>query len=264
MKFSCCIEMIYLEYDFLERIRKAKEDGFEYFEFWNWDNKDIPAIRRVMDETGMKLAAFQGNSEGRMCDALDADIYLEGVKKGIAVAKELRAENMFLMSDIMQEDRSVKPFDRPVTEEEKRQASLAMLKKVAGLVEEAGVTAVIEPLNTIVDHSGYSLCHTEPAVELLKEAGSPNIRLLYDAYHMQIMEGNICDTIKKYSSYFGHFHIADVPGRCEPGTGELNYTNILKTLKETGYERICGFECTPVGGSSSEVMRYLLKEYGEI
>ena len=61
MKFSCCIEMIYLEYDFLERIRKAKEDGFAYFEFWNWDNKDIPAIKRVMEETGMKLAAFQGD-----------------------------------------------------------------------------------------------------------------------------------------------------------------------------------------------------------
>ena len=163
----------------MERIRKAKEDGFEYFEFWNWDDKDIPAIKQVMDETGMKLAAFQGNSEGRMCDELDAEIYLEGVKKGIAVAKELKAENMFLMSDIMQEDRSVKPFDREVTEEEKRQASLAMLKRISGLLEEAGVTAVIEPLNTFVDHSGYSLCHTEPAIELLKEVGSRNIKLLY-------------------------------------------------------------------------------------
>lgn len=199
-----------------------------------------------------------------MCDEMDAEIYLEGVKKGIAVANELHAENMFLMSDIMQEDRSVKPFDRTVTEEEKRQASLTMLRTIAHLVEEAGITAVIEPLNTIVDHSGYSLCHTEPAAALLKEVGSENIKLLYDAYHMQIMEGNICDTIKKYSPYFGHFHIADVPGRCEPGTGELNYTNILKTLKETGYDRICGFECTPAGGSSSEVMRALLKKYGEI
>lgn len=264
MKFSCCIEMLYLEYDFLDRIRKAKEDGFEYFEFWNWDNKDIPAIKKVMDETGMKLAAFQGNSEGRMCDALDAEIYMEGVKKGIEIAKKLKAVNMFLMSDIMQEDRSVKPFDRPVTEEEKTEASLAILKQVAKLVEKAGVTAIIEPLNTYVDHKGYSLCHTEPAIELLKKVDSPNVKLLYDAYHMQIMEGNISDTIKKYSAYFGHFHIADVPGRCQPGTGELNYYNILKTLKEIGYERLCGFECTPVGGSTSEVVKKLLKEYEEI
>lgn len=260
MKFSCCIEMIYLEYDFLDRIRKAKEDGFEYFEFWNWDNKDIPAIKKVMEETGMKLAAFQGNSDGRMCDANDAEVYMEGVKKGIAIAKELGAINMFLMSDIMQEDRSVKPFDRPVTDAEKREASMAILKQVAKLLEGTDITAIIEPLNTLVDHAGYSLCHTAPAVEMLKELNSPHVKLLYDAYHMQIMEGNIIDTIKANAAWFGHFHIADVPGRFQPGTGELNYTNILAALKETGYDRLCGFECTPKGSGSTAVMKKLLAE----
>lgn len=261
MKFSCCIEMIYLEYDFVDRIRKAKEDGFEYFEFWNWDNKDIPAIKKVMEETGMKLAAFQGNSAGRMCDAQDAGIYMEGVKKGIEVAKELNAVNMFLMSDIMQEDRSVKPFDRPVTDEEKRAASMAILKQVAQLLEGTNITAIIEPLNTYVDHAGYSLCHTAPAVAMLKELNSDHVKLLYDAYHMQIMEGNIIDTIKANAQYFGHFHIADVPGRYQPGTGELNYSNILTALNETGYDRICGFECTPKGADSSTVMKELLAQF---
>lgn len=261
MKFSCCIEMIYLEYDFVDRIRKAKEDGFEYFEFWNWDNKDIPAIKKAMEETGMKLAAFQGNSVGRMCDALDAEVYMEGVKKGIEIAKELNAANMFLMSDIMQEDRSVKPFDRPVTDEEKRAASMAILKQVAQLLEGTNITAIIEPLNTYVDHAGYSLCHTAPAVAMLKEVNSPHVKLLYDAYHMQIMEGNIIDTIKANVQYFGHFHIADVPGRCQPGTGELNYSNILAALHEAGYDRLCGFECTPKGADSSSVMKDLLARY---
>lgn len=263
MKYSCCIEMIYLEYDFLDRIRKAKEDGFTYFEFWNWDNKDIPAIKKVMEETGMKLAAFQGNSLGRMCDVNDAEVYLEGVRKGIEIAKELNAANMFVMSDIMQEDRSVKPFDRPVTAEEKRQASVAILKEIAKMVEGTDLTVIIEPLNTLVDHSGYSLCHTVDGISILKEVNCPNIKLLYDAYHMQIMEGNIIDTIKANHQYFGHFHIADVPGRFQPGTGELNYHNILKALSETGYDRICGFECTPVGADSSTVVKSMLAEYAQ-
>lgn len=263
MHFSCCIEMIYTELEFTQRIYQAKADGFAYVEFWNWDNKDIAAIKKALLETGMKLAAFQGNSLGRMVDIRDEKLYLDGVKKGIEVAKELEAVNMFLMSDIMQEDRSVKPMDRPCSEDEKRQASIKMLKKIAPLVEEAGITAIIEPLNTIVDHSGYSLCHTAPAVEILKEVGSSNVKLLYDAYHMQIMEGNIIDNVKKYHKYFGHFHIADVPGRYQPGTGELNYINILKALKETGYDRLVGFEFEPHGAGSSEVMHQILKEFAD-
>lgn len=264
MKFSCCIEMIYTEYDFIERIYKAKEDGFEYVEFWNWDNKDIPAIKTVLKDTGMKLAAFQGNSAGRMVDFEDAELYLDGVKRGIEIAEELGALNIFLMSDIMQEDRSVKPMNRLCSDQEKEEASISMMQKIAPIVEAAGVIAIIEPLNTIVDHSGYSLCHTEPAVKMLEKIGSPNVKLLYDAYHMQIMEGNIIDTIKKYHKYFGHFHIADVPGRFEPGTGELNYFNILKALSDTGYERLVGFEFEPHGAPDSRVMQTVLNEFKNI
>lgn len=264
MDFSCCIEMIYTEHPFIERFYKAKDDGFHYVEFWNWDNKDISAIKKALAETGLKLAAFQGNSLGRMVDEEEADLYLDGVKKGLAVAKELGAMNIFLMSDILQEDRSVKPMDRACSDEEKRFASVEMMKRIAPLAKEAGVTAVIEPLNTIVDHSGYSLCGTAPAVEMLDEVGSPHVKLLYDAYHMQIMEGNIIDTIKRHSKSFGHFHIADVPGRHEPGTGELNYRNILKALADTGYDRLVGFEFEPNGTADSQIIRSVLKEFANI
>ncbi len=261
MKFSCCIEMIHTDLPFMQRFAKAKADGFLYVEFWNWDNKDIPAIKKALADNGLRLAAFQGNSAGRMVDANDHALYLDGVKKGIEVAKELGAMNMFLMSDILQEDRTVKPMDKPIGDAEKEANSIGMLKKIAPLVEKAGVTAVIEPLNTTVDHAGYSLCHTAPAAALLDKVGSPNIRLLYDAYHMQIMEGNLIANIRAFHQYFGHFHLADVPGRFEPGTGELNYYNILKALAATGYDRIVGFELEPKLAGSSEVMKKLLAEY---
>lgn len=261
VKFSCCIEMIYTALPFMQRFAKAREDGFSYVEFWNWDNKDIPAIKKALQNTGLKLAAFQGNSGGRMVDASEHELYLDGVRKGIEVARDLGAMNMFLMSDILQEDRTVKPMDKPIGDAEKELNSIAILKRIAPLMEKAGVTAVIEPLNTTVDHAGYSLCHTAPAVELLNKVGSPNIRLLYDAYHMQIMEGNVITNIRAFHKYFGHFHIADVPGRCEPGTGELNYYNILKALAETGYDRIVGFELEPKLDTSTKVMKNLLAEY---
>ena len=253
MKFSCCIEMLFLEYNFIKRFSKAKEAGFEYVEWWNWDNKDTTEIIKALKDTELKVAAFQGNSAGRMVDKRDQVKYLDDVKKGIEIAYEIGAMNAFLMSDILQEDRTVLPMERPVSDLEKRESTVSMLRTIAPIAESAGVTMVIEPLNTIVDHKGYSLYHTAPAVKILKEVDSKNIRLLYDAYHMQIMENNICENIKEYHSFFGHFHIADVPGRNQPGTGELNYINILKTLRDTGYDRVVGWEFEPIGSSEQVV-----------
>ena len=132
------------------------------------------------------------------------------------------------------------------------EATLAILKALVPIAEESGITFVIEPLNTLVDHRGYSLCHSRDGAELIRSVGHPKIRLLYDAYHMQIMEGNIISTIRELKDAFGYFHIADVPGRCQPGTGELNYPVIIKELKESGYDKYIGFEFAASGIESME------------
>lgn len=262
MKYSCCIEMLFTEFDFVERIHKAKEAGFDCVEFWCWENKDIKAVKKALDETGLEVAVMQGNIEGRMVDPADFEKYLAGVKRSVETAKTLGVKNLFLMSDIMKEDRSVLETEYPITPEEKKAASVKLLKALIPIAEESGITFVIEPLNTTVDHKGYSLCHTVPGVEIIKEVNHPSIRLLYDAYHMQIMEGNLIDTIKQYHSYFGYFHIADVPGRREPGTGELNYANIIRALKATGYDKYVGFEFEVTGGVSElNCASALLKEF---
>lgn len=255
MKYSCCIEMIFTEFDFIERIYKAKEAGFDCIEFWCWENKDVAAIKKALDETGMEVAIFQGNLEGRMIDAKDHDKYVQGVLKSVETAKYLGAKTLFLMSDIMKEDRSVLEAPYPITFDEKMLSSKAVLEALIPVAEKNDITFVIEPLNTLVDHKGYSLCNSRPAIELIREINHPNIKVLYDAYHMQIMEGNIIETIKEGIETFGYFHVADVPGRFEPGTGELNYTNIVKVLKEVNYSGKIGFEFTPKSGNSEETVK---------
>lgn len=264
MKFSCCIEMIYTEYPILERFKKAKEAGFDYVEFWNWDNKDIDAIEKASKEAGIPIACFQGSIRGVMVDKNDKDVYCEDMKAAIATAKRLGAKALFCMADIMQEDRSVKPHAYEISPEEMRANTVAVLKELAPIAEEAGITLVIEPLNTRVDHAGYSLYSSAEGIEIIKAVGSPNVKLLYDAYHMQIMEGNIIDTIQKNWQHFGHFHIADVPGRNQPGTGELNYRNILAALKNTGYDGIVGFEFAPIGKKDEEIIAEVLPACREI
>lgn len=259
MKYSCCIEMIYCEYDFIQRIYKAKEAGFDFVEFWCWQNKDIHAIKKALDDTGMQIGVFQGNLEGRMVDPRDHEKYIAGINESMDVARFLGAKTLFLMSDIMKEDRSVLETPYPLSAEEKMESTKAVLRALSSAASETDFTFVIEPLNTKVDHRGYSLCNSEPAFRLIREVGDPRMRVLYDAYHMQIMEGNIIETIRSGIDTIGYFHVADVPGRFEPGTGELNYVNILRALKNAGYDGKVGFEFSPRDGSSDEVVARLFE-----
>ncbi|HUX75454.1 MAG TPA: TIM barrel protein [Anaerolineae bacterium] len=245
MKPSVCIEMIFTEYPFLERIEKAAEAGFDAVEFWNWDNKDLPAIKAAADRAGLGIASFQSNLGGTLIHPDHRGNFVAGIKKSLGKAKEMGAPSLFLLSDELGEDRSVRFQFTELSEEAKYQSVLDGLKTLAPLAEEAGITLLLEPLNIHVDHPGYFLHRSSVGFDLVRAVESPRIKLLYDIYHMQVMEGNIIHTLTSNLDVIGHVHIADVPGRHEPGTGELNYANIFKALREAGYDRYVGFEFEP-------------------
>lgn len=249
MKYSACIEMLFQEKSFADRIRAAGKAGFRAVEFWLWQNKDLAAVKKALQETGLTIGVFQANIEGRMTDPKDHDLYVKGVRESMKTAKELGAKHLFLMSDILKEDRTVLEPEVPVSNADKLAATKRVLRTLAPEAEAAGITFIIEPLNTLVDHKGYSLSHSAPAFDIVREIGSPSIKVLYDVYHMQIMEGNIIETLRGNMDAIGYVHIADVPGRHEPGTGEINYRNIFKTLREIGYQGTVGFEFEPTGKS---------------
>lgn len=122
------------------------------------------------------------------------------------------------------------------------------LSRVAGAAEEAGVTLVMELLNSKVDHPDYQCDRTAWGVEVCRMVNSPRVKLLYDIYHMQIMEGDIIRTIRDQHQYFAHYHTAGNPGRHELNdTQELNYPPIIRTLLETGYQGFLGQEFIPQG-----------------
>ena len=114
------------------------------------------------------------------------------------------------------------------------------------MLEENGITLVLEPLNTAVDHAGYYLSSSKEAFLLAKEAGSENVKILFDIYHQQITEGDVIRSIRENISLIGHFHAAGNPGRHEIDTGELNYPNIFRVIQETGYTGYMGLEYFPV------------------
>jgi len=247
MKASLCIEMVFTDLPFLERIRQAAALGYDAVEFWNWDNKDLPAIQRTAQEAGIEVLTFQSNRGGTLINPAQRDQVLAGVRESLAQAQALGVRNLFLLTDELGEDRSVRYRFPELSAEVRRQSVLEGLCALAPLAAQAGVTLHLEPLNTLVDHGGYWLDHSAPGFALIREVNSPHLRLLYDIYHMQVMEGNLIQTMLDHLDLIGHIHVADVPGRHEPGSGEIHYPGIFAALRAAGYDRFIGMEFAPRG-----------------
>lgn len=137
---------------------------------------------------------------------------------------------------------------------------LENLKRTAEIVEKEGVTIVLEALNSLYDHKGYYLDSSYVGFEIVKAVNSPNIKLLYDCYHMQLMEGNLVNQITENINYIGHFHSAGVPGRHELHNGETNYPFVISAAEKAGYDRYFGFEYWPTYDnekSLTDILKYV-------
>jgi len=246
MRFAICLEMIFPDLPFLERARRVHEAGFSAVEFWGWSGKDLDGLRGLVDQ-GLAVATFSGQRRGSLVDPKDWKTYREEVQESLSVARRLGCDRLMVLTDELLPDGSARPARADLTPAEKRQHVVRGLRDLAPLVEGAGITLLLEPLNTLVDHPRYFLDSAREGFSIVTEVGSPRIRLLYDVYHMQIMEGNVIETLRRHLPLVGHIHVADVPGRHEPGTGELNFANILRSLADDGYAGAVGFEFSPQG-----------------
>lgn len=253
MRYSACVEMLFTEYEFAERIRKAKECGFEYFEFWTWKDKNLPCIKEAMEKSNIKVASFSGDDEFSMVNREENAEYVKFVEKSIEVAKLLDCSYLVIHSNALEKDGSAKEVHGVASKEAMLINMYEVLKQLKPIAERERICLVLEPLNSIVDHKNYFLDTPEEAFELIKAVDSKYIKVLYDIYHMQIMRGNIIDTITKNIDNIGYIHVADVPRRHEPGTGELAFNNIFKAVKDCGYQGIIGFELCPVDCSRTAI-----------
>jgi hydroxypyruvate isomerase len=130
------------------------------------------------------------------------------------------------------------------------------LARLAGLGERAGVTFCLENLNTAVDHPGVPFAKAADTMALVEAVGSPGLRLMLDIYHAQIGEGNLVELVRRCGDLIGEVQVADVPGRCEPGTGEISYPAIARALDEIGYRGTVGLEAFASTDSELALTRF--------
>jgi len=244
IKLSCCIEALFNKIPYPERIKKAASLGVPAFEFWGWSNKDLDEIKRAKDGAGINLATFSCETGGPLVDPSNRDKLVEGTKRSIEAAKKLDCQRLLVTTG---------NEIQGVSRAEQHKSIVDGLKAIAGMLEDAGIIVTLEPLNILVNHKGYYLYTSEEGFEIIDEVDSPSVKLLYDIYHQQITEGNLIDTITNNIDKIGHFHMADVPGRHEPGTGEINYKNVFKAISETDYDGFVGMEFWPIAPDEEAV-----------
>ncbi|QHT61099.1 TIM barrel protein [Paenibacillus lycopersici] len=233
MKFSLCIGA-YSGKDEIYHLEKIKEHGLHGLEYYAWwDLKDIRRTAKEQERIGVGINATCTKFISLVNESL-RDAYIEGVRQSIEACKILNVRSM-----ISQTGNVLDGIPRYI----QRATMIETLKRCAPMLEEAGVVLEIEPLNGLVDHAGHFSQRSDESVYIVDQIGSPNVKLVFDVYHQQITEGNVTRNAVNYIDRINHFHIADNPGRKQPGTGELNYVNILKAIQGTGFDGFVGLEC---------------------
>ena len=253
LRKCACIDTLYTELDWLDRFQAAKNDGFEAVEFWDWRIRDLDATREAAEKAGIAISGFNGDADYSLVDPTHKQKYLDYLKESIAAAKKVGAASVTIHSNALGDGGIVVNHYDNLSHTVKLCSMYDTLLACAELAEKEEINLNLEALNITTDHVGNFLATTQMGAEIVRLIGSPRLKLLYDVYHMQINEGCICDTISNYGDTFGHIHVADAPGRHEPGTGEINYKKVIRHLEECGYTGRVGYELFALTDSASGV-----------
>ncbi|WP_211268919.1 TIM barrel protein [Actinoplanes subtropicus] len=229
-------EMLFLDLPHLDRVRRLHELGFAV-EIWDWTTKDIDALAA----TGATFTSMTGYITGRLADPDGADELLRTVGQSIPVAHKLGSPVLNLHGTGLDNRGLPAVPSYQVTGAEWLKAG-ETLHRIAELGRREGVTFVLENLNVDVDHPHTPFARAADVLTLVETVDSPHLRMMFDVYHAQIGEGNLIQLLRRAGHLIGEVQVADVPGRCEPGTGEINYPAIARTLTEMGYHGTVGLE----------------------
>jgi hydroxypyruvate isomerase len=247
-KFSANLSFLYADLPFLDRFAAAARDGFRAVEYVSPYGEQPEHIVSRLRDNGLVQALFNlpaGDWDGgeRGIGALPdrVDEFRLGVEQAIAYAKALGCTKVNCLAGIAPAGIAVETLDRTLVDN---------LAYAAPRLAEAGIQLLIEPIN-LRDIPGFFVSTTDHAERLLDAVGSDNLKIQYDIYHTQIMQGDLIPTYERLRARIGHIQIADTPGRNEPGTGEINYTYVLAALDRLGYDGWVGCEYKPRAGTTA-------------
>lgn len=233
---AVCSETVYLDKPHLERVKRIHDAGFAV-ELWDWTTKDADALASI----GARYTSMTGYDRGDLITPEGSERLLESAEAAIGFAQRIGSPSLNLHGTGLGEGGLPLVPVWTVTGEMWLTA-LRTLERVAALGERHGVTFVLENLNTAVDHPGVPFARAADTLALVSGVDSPHLRLNLDLYHAQIGEGNLIELLRRALPWVGEVQVADVPGRCEPGTGEVAWQSVARALAEAGYDGVVALE----------------------
>jgi 2-dehydrotetronate isomerase len=243
LRFAANISFLFKELPFLDRFAAAAEAGFRLVEcHWPYDNS-VEALRDRLERAGLSLVMVNtapGNLEAGdfglgAVPGREAD-FQAAFDQALRYVSSLGATRIHCMAGKV-----------PVTATAHR-TFVENLRVAADKAQDKGATLVIEPINTR-SAPGYFLTKSQQAVDIIAEIDRPNVKLLFDVFHLQIMEGDIITRLETLLPLIGHVQIAAVPSRAEPDEGEINYPAVFDALERIGYDGVVGCEYLPRAGT---------------
>jgi hydroxypyruvate isomerase len=253
MKFSANVSILFKEVPFLERFERAGRAGFSAVEFW-WPAEPLDEVEAAIASAGVSVALFNfdagdmpAGDRGLLSDPDRQHAFRANVPVALELAARLGCPRLNALVGV----------ERAAGERERQLAVAA--DNVAWAADQAapqGVDVLIEAVNTF-ENGPYLLSTTRQAAAFIAAVDRPNVKLQYDAYHMQRMEGNLVATITEHASRIAHIQVADSPGRGEPGTGEINYPFVFDAIEALGYDGWIGLEYNPTTAATEDSLGWL-------
>ena len=235
-RLAASAEMLFLDLPFVDRVRTIADRGFEV-EIWDWTAKDVPALAA----TGATFSSMTGYITGTLADSEGADELLRTAALSLEVAERLDCPRLNVHGTGL-DGEGLPVVATQVVTPAMWLTAVRTLDRLAALGERAGRVFTLENLNLPVDHPGTPFALAADTLALVEAVDNPHLRLNLDLYHAQIGEGNLTELVERALPFVGEIQVADVPGRREPGTGEIHYPHIARTLDRLGYTGVVGLE----------------------
>ncbi len=254
MRFCPNLSMLFKEVDFVERFGRAKEAGFAAVEFWWPSGEDLDQVESAIKDAGLQVALFNfdagdmpSGDRGLVSNPDRRQEFRDNVPVALELARSVECPRLNALMGLELEDVGI---------EDQLELAADNVGWAADQAAEHGIEVMIEAVNTF-ENGPYLLASTKAAANFVERVGRDNVKLQYDAYHMQRMEGNIVATLRDRIDSITHIQVADSPDRGEPGSGELNWRFIFSALDELPYEGWVGLEYGPTTETTEESLAWL-------
>lgn len=250
MRHSASIQFLWTDRPMPDRARAAADAGFDAVDLWDWRTIDIDALHRACRDCGIEIGGFFGHSSGGLRAPADREAILSQVAESIDVAERVGARHVQLFSDTIR--RPAGEIGKPpaITASAQFLSCVDGIEQVMALAKGRPVMILLEAINT-VHVPGYFWDRAARTLELCRLFDDPQLRMAFDCFHEQLVCGRLSESLVDGLPWTDRVDIGNVPGRHQPGVGEIDFGHIRKLLVEHGYDRTVGFETVPFGGDDA-------------